>query len=162
MSGYEEEPDGFVVVSGGGVRAADERAFPGGGVRLAGVAGVRAAAVHGAGGGRGGTQAFLVVALRDVRGVECGDDVLGVQCDGRGRDFRRAGQCVADVAGVRAVPLGEAAVPQPRPRIGASVSVPGGGVDRVGEVLSHGGGDFVAVAGAGECVRRDFFAGAVV
>ena len=162
MSGYEKEPDSFAFVPGGGVCAADERAFPGGGVRMDGAAGVRAAAVPGAGGGRGGAEAFLVVALRDVRGVECGDDVLGVQCHGRGRDFRRAGQCLADVAGVRPFPVGEAAVPPRGPRGRAAVSVPGGGLDRLGEVLSHGRGDFMAVAGAGECFRRDDFPRAVV
>ena len=162
MSGYENEPDSFAFVPGGGVCAADERAFPGGGVRVACAGGIRAAAVHGEGGDRAGGEAFLVVALRGVRGVECGDDVLGVQRHGRGRDLRGAGQCAADVAGVRAVPVGEAAVRRARTRFFPALSVPGGGMDRVGEVLSHGGGDFVAVAGAGECVRRDFPAGAVV
>ena len=54
MSGYEKEPDSFAFVPGGGVCAADERAFPGGGVRVACAGGVRAAAVHGAGGDPGG------------------------------------------------------------------------------------------------------------
>ena len=158
MFGYEEPDCGFVG-PGGGFCAADERAFPGGRVRLACVAGIRAAAMHGAGGVRAGGQAFLVVALWDVRRVEFRDDVLGVQRDGRGRHFRRAGECAADVAGLRSLPVGEAA---DETSFRCSVPVPGGRVDRVGEILSDGGPDFLAVAGAGECVRRHGAAGAVV
>ena len=115
------------------------------------------ASCHGTAGGRVQVPAFLLVALRNLCAVECRHYLVGGRSHRGGRCLCHPRKCAPDERCLRQFPLGQAQGGRCAP-----VHLPGCGLAGLGAVLSYIGPDFLALAGAGQCLCREYRPGAVV